>query len=342
MSTRLSDNLILKDARVLVTGGGGFLGKALIKRLLTYTPNIRSLSRKQNPELDALDVEQVQGDIGDPSAVERACQERDLVFHVAAKTGGMWGPRQGFYTTNVVGTRNIIEACNQQEIPYLIHTSSPSVVYDGDTDVMGVDETTPYPDQYQTFYQETKAQAERLVLQACEEDVVRAIILRPHLIWGPGDTHFVPRIIKQAKTLRRVGDGKNRIDTTYISNAAQAHIMAAEKLMANQQLSGRIYFISQGEPVYLWDMVNHLLAAAGQPPVKKSIPKGLAYAIGWVLECVYKGLGIASEPRMTRFLANELSRSHWFDISAAKKDLGYVPEVSLTEGLKQLKDWMGT
>jgi nucleoside-diphosphate-sugar epimerase len=214
------------------------------------------------------------------------------------------------------------------------------VVYDGGADVMGVDESAPYPDGYRTSYQETKAQAERLVLQACQEGVVQAIILRPHLIWGPGDTHFVPRIIKQAKKLRRVGDGNNRIDTTYIDNAVQAHILAAKKLMANQQLSGRIYFISQGEPVYLWDMVNHLLAAAGQPPVTKSIPKGLAYAIGWVLEGVYKSLRIKSEPRMTRFLASELSKSHWFDISAAKRDLDYVPEVLQEEGLKQLKDWM--
>ena len=317
-----------------MTGGGGFLGKALIQRLLQHTPHIRSFSRSRSPELDAFGVEQLQGDISDSVAVERACRERDLVFHVAARTGGMWGPCQEFYQTNVVGTRHIIEACKQQEITYLIHTSSPSVVYNGDADVMGVDESAPYPGRYQTFYQETKAQAEQLVVQACEEDVVRAVILRPHLIWGPGDTHFVPRIIKQARTLRRVGDGKNRIDTTYIDNAVQAHILAAEKLMANHQLSGRIYFISQGEPVYLWDMVNHLLAAAGQPPVKKSIPKDLAYAIGWVLECGYKSLGIASEPRMTRFLANELSRSHWFDISAAKRDLGYVPEVSLTRGIE--------
>ena len=342
MSIKEADVPSLKKARVLVTGGGGFLGKAVIKRLLRYTPDIRSLGRNLYPELDALGVEQVQGDISDLAAVEYACRQRTVVFHAAAKTGGMWGAYQGFHETNVVGTRNIIEACKQQEISCLIHTSSPSVVYDGNADVAGVDESAPYPDQYQTAYQDTKAQAERLVVQACEEGVVRAIILRPHLIWGPGDTHFVPRIIKQAKTLRRVGDGKNRIDTTYIYNAAKAHILAAEKLMTNQALSGRIYFISQGEPIYLWDMVNHLLVAAGQHPVKKSIPKGLAYAIGWVLECVYKSMGIASEPRMTRFLANELSRSHWFDISAAKRDLGYVPEVSLTEGLKQLKDWMKT
>ncbi len=332
----------LKNARVLVTGGGGFLGKALVNRLLQHTPTVRSLSRKHYPELDALGVEQVQGDIRDPGVVEGACQKRNIVFHAAAKTGGMWGPYQGFHETNVVGTRHIIEACKQNEIAYLIHTSSPSVAYDGNADVMGVDESTPYPGRYQTAYQKTKAQAEQLVVKACEKGVVRAIILRPHLIWGPGDTHFLPRIVKQAKTLRRVGDGKNRIDTTYIDNAAQAHILAAEKLMTNPQLSGRIYFISQGEPVYLWDMVNYLLAAAGQPPVRKSIPKGLAYIIGWVLEWTYKSLGIASEPKMTRFLANELSRSHWFDISAAKRDLGYVPEVSLTEGLKQLEEWTKT
>ena len=342
MSIKEADVPSLKKARVLVTGGGGFLGKAVIKRLLRYTSNIRSLGRNLYPELDDLGVEQVQGDISDLAAVEYACRQRTVVFHAAAKTGGMWGAYQGFHETNVVGTRNIIEACKQQEISCLIHTSSPSVVYGGNADVTGVDESAPYPDQYQTAYQDTKAQAERLVVQACEEGVVRAIILRPHLIWGPGDTHFVPRIIKQAKTLRRVGDGKNRIDTTYIDNAVQAHILAAEKLMLNQQLSGRIYFISQGEPIYLWEMVNHLLAAAGQAPVTKSIPKELAYFIGWVLECFYKGLGITSEPRMTRFLANELSRSHWFDISAAKRDLGYIPEVSITHGLKQLKDWMAT
>jgi nucleoside-diphosphate-sugar epimerase len=341
MSITEADITSLNNTRVLVTGGGGFLGKAIIKRLLTHTPDIRSLSRSRYPELDALGVEQIQGDISDSAAVERACQERDLVFHVAAKTGGMWGPYQGFHETNVVGTRHIIEACKQQEIAYLIHTSSPSVVYDGDADIMGVDESAPYPSRYQTYYQETKARAEQLVVKACE-GAVQAIILRPHLIWGPGDTHFVPRIIKQAKSLRRVGDGKNRIDTTYIDNAAQAHILAAEKLMLNQQLSGRIYFISQGKPIYLWDMVNHILAAADLPPVKKSIPKGLAYAIGWILESVYKSLRVGSEPRMTRFLANELSRNHWFDISAARKDLGYVPEVSMADGLEQLKDWMET
>jgi nucleoside-diphosphate-sugar epimerase len=204
---------------------------------------------------------------------------------------------------------------------------------------MGVDESIPYPEKYQTAYQKTKAEAEQHVTRACG-DGLRAIVLRPHLIWGPGDTHFAPRIIERAKALRQVGDGKNRIDTTYIDNAALAHILAAEKLMVEKELSGRIYFISNGEPIYLWDMVNHILNAAGLPPVKKSIPKAVAYVIGAIMEGIYTGLRIRSEPKMTRFLANELSRSHWFDISAARKDLGYEPRVSMEEGLIRLKEWM--
>lgn len=337
----MKDNRIknLKNKRVLVTGGGGFLGKAIINHLMVYTPFVRSLSRKYYPELEKIKVQQVQGDLAHADIVKQACQDQDIVLHVAAKTGGMWGSVDQFHATNVVGTRNVIDACRQHGVAYLIHTSSPSVIYDGDADLEGVDESLPYPKAYQTAYQQTKAEAEKLVAHACTRDL-QAIILRPHLIWGPGDTHFAPRIIERAKMLRRVGNGKNRIDVTYIDNAAQAHILAADKLITNSALSGRIYFISNGEPIYLWDMVNHILNAANLPPVKKSIPKAVAYIIGALLEGVYTGLRIRSEPRMTRFLANELSRSHWFDISAARKDLGYVPQVSLEEGLNRLKKWM--
>lgn len=340
MSKKEADISFLKNARVLVTGGGGFLGKAIIKRLLGYTPNIRSLGRNRYPELDALGVEQIQGDISDLAIVKRACQERDYVFHVAAKTG-IWGVYQDFYETNVTGTHNVVKACQHHDISFLIYTSSPSVVYHDDADIMGVDESAPYPEHYQTYYQETKALAEQFVVQASDNSL-NTIILRPHLIWGPGDTQFVPRIIQRAKAnaLRQVGDGKNRIDTTFIDNAAQSHVLAAEKLSENRHLSGNIYFISQGEPIYLWDMVNHILTAASQKPVTKTIPKNVAYVIGYIMEMVYKGLGIRSEPRMTRFLANELARHHWFDISAARKDLGYVPDVCMADGLKKLKDWM--
>jgi nucleoside-diphosphate-sugar epimerase len=330
----------LKNARVLVTGGGGFLGKAIIRRLLTHTPDIRSLGRNLYPDLDAFGIEQIQGDISDPAAVERACQDRSLVFHVAAKTG-IWGRYRDFYDTNVTGTRHVVKSCQRHNISYLIYTSSASVVHHANTDIMGVDETTPYPERYQTYYQETKAMAERVVIQAADSSL-NTIVLRPHLIWGPGDTQFAPRIIQRANVLRRVGDGKNRVDTTFIDNAVQAHFLAAERLLENRHLSGNIYFISQGEPVYLWDMVDHILMSAGRKPVRKTIPKSLAYAVGTIMEVVYKSMRIRSEPRMTRFLANELASHHWFDIGAARKDLGYVPEVSMADGLEQLKDWMKT
>ena len=168
------------------------------------------------------------------------------------------------------------------------------------------------------------------------------MILRPHLIWGPGDPHLAPRILARARRLRRVGDGTNKVDTIYIDNAAHAHVLAMEKLMQNPGLSGRIYFISQDDPVFLWEMIDRILAAGGKPPVGKTISPKAAYAAGAVLETVFKLLKISREPPMTRFVAKELASSHWFDITAAKKDLGYAPKVSTEEGLRRLAQSLST
>ena len=168
----------------------------------------------------------------------------------------------------------------------------------------------------------------------------QAFILRPHLIWGPGDPHFTPRILARAGKLLRVGVGKNLVDTIYIDNAADAHLSAANALGARADLSGKIYFISQDEPIYLWDMINAILKAGGKSPVTRSISSKTAFAIGAVLEFVYRLFRIKSEPKMTRFVAHELSSAHWFDISAAKQDLGYKPRVSIEEGLEELKKWL--
>jgi nucleoside-diphosphate-sugar epimerase len=166
------------------------------------------------------------------------------------------------------------------------------------------------------------------------------IVLRPHLIWGPRDSHLVPRIIARAKRLVRVGDGKNLVDTIYIDNAADAHILAADRLEENHKLSGNVYFISQGEPVPLWDMVNDILRVAGFAPVKRSISRRTAWVIGAMLEACYKLFKLSGEPQMTRFVAEELATAHWFDISAAKRDLGYVPRVSTKQGIRRLEKWL--
>jgi nucleoside-diphosphate-sugar epimerase len=323
--------------RVLVTGGGGFLGGAIVRHLVKRGDRVISFSRRLYPELAAIGVEQIQGDVSDANAVEQACREVDLVFHVAAKPG-VWGNYVTYYRTNVIGTQNVIAACKQHNVSQLVYNSSPSVVFDGD-DMEGVDESVPYPEKYHAHYPKTKAMAEQSVIAAGDEGL-RTIILRPHLIWGPRDNHLVPRIIERANRLVKVGDGRNLVDTIYIDNAAAAHIQAADRLEQDHNLSGRVYFISQDDPVPLWEMVNNILKAADLAPVQRSISRNTAWMIGAALEIFYKMFKISGEPRMTRFLANELSTAHWFDISAAKIDLGYKPKVSTEEGLSRLERWL--
>lgn len=328
---------VASPATVLVTGGGGFLGGAILRRLVERGDRVTSFSRSVYPELKSLGVKQIQGDISDKTAVESACNGADLVFHVAAKPG-IWGEYSGYYRTNVLGTQHVIQACKNHNVLRLVYTSSPSVVFNG-TDMEGVNESVRYPKTFLAHYPKTKAIAEQAVIAAAD-DRLKTIVLRPHLIWGPRDNHLVPRIIQRGHRLVRVGNGKNLVDTIYIDNAADAHLLAADTLEKRPELSGKVYFISQDNPVPLWDMVDNILNAAGLEPVRKSVPRKLAWMVGALSEFIYKTFSIRGEPLMTRFLADELSTAHWFDISAAKNDLGYAPGISIEEGLKHLEDWL--
>ena len=328
-----------RPAKVLVTGGGGFLGGAIVKRLVQRGDHVRSLSRTFYPKLEAMGVEQIQGDISDLTVVARACEETDIVFHVAAKPPP-WGKYKAYYQTNVVGTENVIEGCNRRNVARLVYTSTPSVVFDG-TDMEGADESLPYPAKHRAYYPKTKALAEQQVVKAAGQGL-RTVVLRPHQIWGPGDPHFAPRLIARAKKLKRIGRGNNLVDTTYIDNAVDAHILAADTLEKNPEISGNIYFISQADPIPAWDMVDAILAAAGLPPVKGTISYKTAWTIGAIMEFFYRTFPLPGEPPMTRFLADAVAKSHWFDISAAKTDLGYAPAVPLEEGLLRLEDWLKT
>lgn len=325
--------------KALVTGGGGFLGKALVKRLRDQGHHVRSFSRQSHPEVAALGAVHCRGDLADPQAVVQAVQGCDIVFHVAAKAG-VWGPYLDFYRANVLGTRNVIEACRQQGIRRLIYTSSPSVVFDG-TDMEGVDESVPYPGHYEAHYPRTKAEAEQDVLQANGQQLA-TVALRPHLIWGPQDNHLVPRILERGARgqLRRIGRRECLVDTLYIDNAADAHLQAAAHLDIGSAVAGKAYFLAQGEPLPLWTIVDRILAAGNLPPVSRTISPGLALAIGWSLEKVYGFLNIETEPRLTRFVARELSTAHWFDLSAARKDFDYRPAVTFDAGMEQLRQWL--
>ena len=325
--------------KALVTGGGGFLGKAIVRLLRRQGTEVRSFSRSDYPELTSMGVEHLRGELTDVEAVTRAARDCDIVFHVAAKAG-VWGPYQEFYQANVVGTRNVIDACRANGIRKLIFTSSPSVVFNG-RDMEGVDESVPYPEHFEAFYPQTKAEAEQLVLAANDAGLA-AVALRPHLIWGPEDNHLVPRILEggRKKALRRIGRRPCLVDTIYIDNAATAHLQAAEHLDIGSPVAGKAYFLAQGEPLPVWTVVDRILAAGGLPPVTGTIPPRLAYAVGGILEKVHALLGLPGEPRMTRFVARELSTAHWFNLSAARRDFGYQPHVSFETGMQRLADWL--
>jgi nucleoside-diphosphate-sugar epimerase len=322
---------------VLVTGGGGFLGLGIVRALTARGDRVRSFSRRPHPALTAMPVEHIIGDIADPQALERACTGVDAVYHTAAKPPP-WGAYGDYHKTNVTGTLNVIAACRRNKVPRLIHTSTPSVIFDG-RDLEGVDESVPYPSRYTAHYPMTKAEAEKAVILAGSEDL-NTIVLRPHEIWGPEDPHFIPRILARAGRLRRIGDGRNLVDTTYIDNAAEAHLLAAAALRANPALSGRVYFISQGEPIPAWDMIDAILKAAGRGPVRGHVSHQLARTMGAVFEKAYTWLRLPGEPPMTRFVADALAKAHWFDIGAARRDLNYRPRVSIAEGLRRLEAWL--
>jgi nucleoside-diphosphate-sugar epimerase len=300
---------------------------------------VRSFSRGNYASLAALGVEQFKGGLEDRKAVESAADGCDLVIHVAAKAG-IWGSYDEFYQANVVGTENVIAACRENSISRLVYTSSPSVVFDG-SDVEGGNESIPYPAAFEAHYPATKALAEQEVLSA-NSPALATTALRPHLIWGPGDNHLVPRILAKggAGKLRRIGRRPNLVDTVYVDNAARAHLLAADALFPGSVVAGNCYFISNGEPLPLWEMVNRILAAGGLPPVTRTISPQLAYVAGWLCEELWGFFRLGGEPPMTRFVAHELASAHWFDISAARRDFGYIPEVSIEEGLLRLQRWL--
>ncbi len=324
---------------ILVTGGGGFLGTAIVKDLLAHGYQVRSFSRKTYGHLEALGVHCVKGDISNPLDVASAVKGVDAVIHAAA-LASIWGRYEDFYNANVLGTRHVINAMKSFGVKHLVYTSSPSIVFDGES-IEGADESLPYARKDLAFYPATKKIAEKEVREAIGPDFM-AVCLRPHLIWGPHDPHFFPRLKEKALAgkLKQVGDGTNRVDNIYVENAARAHRQALEALVLKPQLSGRAYFLGQESERLCWDFVGDLVEAAGAKPVSGKVPLWLAYGLGAVLEFFYGLFRVFdSEPPMTKLLALQLAKSHYFSHANAHKDFGYEPLVSYEEGMKALRDW---
>ena len=322
--------------KILVTGGGGFIGSALIRELVRKGYEVSSFSRKLYPDHLKLGIIVFQGDIADPIAVESACRGIDVVFHIAAKVG-MWGYLDEFSRTNVCGTENVINSCLKCKVRKMIFTSSASVIFNG-FDLKNADESIAYPQKPVSAYTATKAIAEQLVLKANSE-VLNTIALRPHLVWGPGDTQLISGILNRARTgkLRRIGKEDFLIDTTYIDNYIAAMILTMGVMEKNPDVCGKPYFITNDEPIMIWDFVNAILLASGINPVTKVIPKTLAIIMAKILEKTYLVFNPKSEPYITSLIVSELCSHHWFNIAEAKEKLGYSPHVSNEKGFELLR-----
>jgi len=347
---------VRKNFPVFVTGASGFIGGKLAERLVADGRRVRVLARRPLPELEALGAEVIPGDLHDRHALERGCRSAETVFHVAGRVG-VWGPPADFFRVNVEGTRNLLAACRDAKVPRLVYTSSPSVVYNGG-DLRNVNESAPLCTQAPCAYPTSKAAAEREVLAAHGRDLA-TIALRPHLVCGPGDKNLVPRVIALARAgkLKIIGSGRNKVDLTHINNVVDAHLLAEGALLTGSEApfpspgggpamagspraarhpGGRAYFITNGEPVVLWDWINEVLRGIGAPEIKSRVPLPIAYAAGAALETGWRVLGRTGEPPMTRFVAKEMATDHWFDISAARRDLGYHPLVTMAEATAEV------
>ncbi|MDB1090266.1 NAD-dependent epimerase/dehydratase family protein [Streptomyces sp. ACA25] len=321
--------------KVLVTGGSGFLGREICRQLVARAITTCSLSRRPSPALARLGVHQYRGDIADPTAVSRAVTGCDAVVHSAA-LAGVSGPLRPYRITNVDGTRNVIAQCRAHKVRTLIHTSTASVVF-RPGGLEGVDEHLPYPDRHLAAYPWTKAQAEALVL-AANSPALATVSLRPHIIWGPGDPHFVPALVRATRGGRLLmpGDGTNLIDTTHLRTAAHAHLLALDRLHRCPSIGGRVYFIAQDDPRPLREITSHFLRAARVRARWHTLPPRLSYATAAASEVALSLARAARTHALSRFLVAELLHPHWFCLEAARRDLTFEPPISFDAGVREL------
>jgi len=324
--------------RVLVTGAGGFLGSHICDLLLEDKIEVINLSRRNHPYLIKKNIPSFFGDITDFNICLEATKNVDAIIHTASKVG-IWGKWEDFYQTNVIGLKNLLDTAKINGVKKFIYTSTPSVVFAGD-DLNNVDESIGHAKTFYNYYSKSKSMAEKILCAANDNDL-STVALRPHLIYGPRDTNLIPRLIDRAltKKLTIVGSGQNLVDVTYVKNAALAHVMALKKLSPDSPLAGSAYFLGQEKPVFLWQFINQILRSKNIAPIKKRIPYCLAYIIGSVSELTYEILRIYDrEPLMTRFLAMQLAKSHYFNHHNSINHIGNYLKYSLDDSLNSMEE----
>ena len=317
--------------KTLVTGATGFLGFHLVGALLARGESVRAVGRNaEKCELLAkMGAEVVVADLRERGAIAAACEGVDRVCHSGALSSP-WGARSEFEAINVGGTENVISGCLAHTVRRLVYISSPSVVFNG-RDQESLSEHAPFPARFVSIYSETKKRGEDLVNAATllHGDELGTVILRPKAIFGPGDTALLPRLLAAARSHRlpQIGDGRNRVDLTYVENVVDATILALESAAA----VGKTFTITNGESARLWDVIRQALAAAGLSTDLRTVPLPVAYAAATLMEEIAARTG--KEPLLTRYSVLILARTQTYDISAARRDLGYLPRITLAEGL---------
>ena len=328
--------------KILVTGAGGFVGGVIARMLRARGDEVRSVARGDYPQLLRLGCVHVKGDLADPAIANEAAAGVDAIIHVAAKAG-VWGKAADYESSNITATQNLLDAAVEHAVKRFVFTSSPSVTFDGG-DAKNANESLPYPARHLAHYPRTKAEAERRVLAANGRNGLLTCALRPHLVYGPGDPHLLPRLVTRAKAgkLAWIGSG-NQVDVTYVDNAAHAHLLALDALgQPEPKPAGNAYFISQGHPVHPDAWVAAILSAIGVPPVTRRVKLPIAYAVGAVMEGAWSLFGLKGEPRMTRFVAAQLGTSHHYDLTAARRDLSYQLLVNDEEAHRRTVAWLQT
>jgi nucleoside-diphosphate-sugar epimerase len=311
-----------------VTGATSLLGATVAERLIARGDDVVALQRGAGDERWL----QVRGDIRDSDVVDRAMAGADAVVHAAARVSVV-GDWDEFKSINVLGTQNVVKAARTHGVRRLVHVSSPSVAHFGEP-LVGADADPADPDRAHGHYARSKAMAEQLVLSDRDDDL-GVVVVRPHLVWGPGDTQLVGRIVERASSGRLVliDGGTALIDTTYIDNAADALVAAVDRV---QDVSGEVFVVSNGEPRTVAELLTRICLAAGVPGPTRSVPRALASGAGAFVERAWSASGRDGEPPMTRFLAEQLSTAHWFDQRRTQERLQWVPRVSLAEGFDRL------
>lgn len=319
--------------KVVVTGGRGLLGSAVVTELLHRGHDVLSFQRHAS----GTQARDVLGDITDAAAVGAAVQGADAVVHLAALVS-MSGPLSEFERVNVGGTQNVIDAAQAAGVGRFVQVSSPSVANAGRA-LVGDAAGLADPDRARGNYARTKAQAELLALAADSRDMAVTAI-RPHLVWGPGDTQLIEPIVQRARTGRLflIDQGAALIDTTYVDNAADAVAQALE-CATLPEVRGRSFVVTNGQPRTVAELLGRIAEAAGCPAPRRSVPAPVATGLGSVVERAWGLTGRSDEPPMTRFVAEQLSTAHWFDQRETWAALDWRPEVSLDEGFRRLRQW---